>query len=44
MQSSSIPGLFFAGAATGPKNLPDTLAEARSAAMLIDEYIREAKL
>lgn len=41
LQKSNLEGLFFAGAATGPKTLPDTLHEARSAAMEIDNYITE---
>ena len=34
------PGLFLAGACTGPKTLIDTLGEARAAALAIYEYIR----
>ena len=41
LQKSKLPGLFYAGACTGPKTLPDTLHEARSAAMEIDRYIKE---
>lgn len=40
-QRSPQPGLFFAGAATGPKTLPDTLADARGAAVQIDKYLSE---
>lgn len=40
-QRSPMPGLFFAGAATGPKTLPDTLADARGAATQIDRYLTE---
>lgn len=40
-QRSPQPGLFFAGAATGPKTLPDTLADARGAATQIDRYLSE---
>ncbi len=42
MQATSIPGLFVAGAATGPKTLPDTIAEARAAASLIHEYLQKS--
>jgi len=35
---SEIPGLFFAGTCTGPKNIADTLADARSAALAIAGY------
>lgn len=41
LQKSKLPGFFYAGACTGPKTLPDTLHEARSAAMEIDRYIKE---
>ncbi len=41
LQKSKLPGLFYAGACTGAKTLPDTLHEARSAAMEIDRYIKE---
>ena len=41
LQKSKLPGLFYAGACTGPKTLPDTFHEARSAAMEIDRYIKE---
>ena len=40
-QRSPLPGLFLAGTATGPKTLPDTLADARAAAVLIDYYLSE---
>lgn len=40
-QRSPHPGIFLAGAATGPKTLPDTLADARAAAVLIDQYLSE---
>jgi heterodisulfide reductase subunit A2 len=36
---SGMPGLFFAGACTGPKNLTDALADARSAAMAVAKYL-----
>lgn len=38
-QKSKLPGIFTAGAATGPKTLPETLADARAAAIEIDEYL-----
>ena len=41
IQQSKLPGFFYAGACTGPKTLPDTLHEARSAALEIDRYIKE---
>ncbi|MDR1171799.1 MAG: FAD-dependent oxidoreductase [Bacteroidales bacterium] len=33
-------GVFVAGACTGPKTIPETLADARAAAVSIDGYIR----
>ena len=36
---SPKPGIFYAGACTGPKTVPETLAEARSAALEIHSYI-----
>ncbi len=39
IQKSKLPGVFYAGACTGPKTLPDTLHEARSAALEIDRYL-----
>ena len=33
-------GVFVAGTCTGPKTIPETLADARAAAVAIDEYIR----
>ncbi len=36
---SSRPGVFFAGACTGAKTVPETLAEARSAALAIHLYL-----
>ena len=38
---SDCKGIFFAGAATGPKTIPETLAEARSAALDIHHYLCE---
>ncbi len=40
-QESHHEGVFYAGACTGPKTLPETLAEARSAALKIDQYLKE---
>jgi heterodisulfide reductase subunit A len=40
-QRSPIPGIFLAGAATGPKTIPDTLADARAAATQIDKYLTD---
>ncbi len=37
-----IPGVFMAGACTGPKNITDTLNDARSAALEIDHYLTRA--
>jgi Heterodisulfide reductase, subunit A and related polyferredoxins len=37
---ASRPGIFFAGAATGPKTVPETLCEAGAAALAIDRYIK----
>ncbi len=36
---SSRPGIFFAGACTGAKTVPETLAEARAAALEIHQYL-----
>ena len=33
-------GVFVAGTCTGPKTIPETLADARAAAVAIDEYMR----
>lgn len=38
---SNRPGIFFAGACTGPKTVPETIAEARSAALSIHSYLEE---
>ncbi len=40
-QRSRLPGLFLAGAATGPKTLPETLADARGAVVEIDRYLSD---
>lgn len=36
---SSRKGIFYAGTCTGPKTVPETLAEARSAALNVHQYI-----
>jgi len=36
---SNRPGIFYAGACTGPKTVPETVAEARSAALCIHSYL-----
>jgi len=38
---SGRPGIFYAGACTGTKTVPETVAEARAAALAIHEYIAE---
>ena len=38
--SSSREGIFLAGAATGPKTIPETLSEASAAALAIDRYLK----
>ncbi len=40
---SSRPGVFYAGACTGAKTIPETLAEARSAALSIHNYFNKRK-
>lgn len=40
LQHSDLQGVFLAGTVTGAKTLPDTLHEARSAAMAIHEYLQ----
>lgn len=37
---SGQPGIFYAGACTGPKTVPETIAEARSAALSIHAYLK----
>ena len=43
LQQSNKPGVFFAGACTGPKPLPDSLHEARAAALAIHNYLQEGE-
>jgi len=38
--TSSREGVFFAGSATGPKTIPETLGEAANAALAIDRYLK----
>ncbi len=38
---SHSKGIFLAGAVTGPKTIPETLNEARAAAMAIDNYFKQ---
>jgi len=37
--NSAKKGIFYAGAATGPKTLPETLNEARAAALSVNNYL-----
>jgi len=37
---SGCEGIFYAGACTGPKTIPETVAEARSAALAIHNYLK----
>lgn len=37
--NSNRPGIFYAGSCTGPKTVPETIAEARSAALSIHTYL-----
>ena len=43
LQQSTKPGVFFAGACTGPKTLPDSLHESRAAALAIHNYLQEGE-
>ena len=36
-------GLFYAGTCTGPKTVPETVAEARSAALNVYNYLKGRK-
>ena len=38
-----VPGVFFAGACTGPKTIANTLHEANTAAFKISEYLNQGK-
>lgn len=37
---TEFPGVFVSGACSGPKSIPDTLADARSAALAVFEYLK----
>jgi len=37
---SPKPGIFYAGACTGPKTIPESVAEARAASLAIHNYVR----
>jgi len=37
--NSNRPGIYYAGSCTGPKTVPETIAEARSAALSIHSYL-----
>lgn len=43
ISESDRPGIFFAGTCTGPKTIPETMAEARSAALGVYNYIKSAR-
>jgi len=43
INEGSRPGLFYAGTCTGPKTIPETLAEARGAALAIHSYLNGSK-
>lgn len=40
INNSNISGLFYAGCCTCPKTIPETLADARSAAIAVDNYLK----
>ena len=40
---SDRDGIFFAGTCTGPKTIPETIAEARSAALNVYNYLKNRK-
>lgn len=42
-RSSSKKGIFYAGTCTGPKTLPETIADARATVCEIDKYFREER-
>lgn len=41
LQESERDGIFFAGACTGPKTIPESLSDARSAALAIHNYLNK---
>lgn len=40
---TEVDGVFLAGTCTGPKTIPQTIADASSAAIRIDEYLKKRK-
>ena len=40
---SDREGIFFAGTCTGPKTIPETISEARSAALNVYNYLKTRK-
>lgn len=44
IEQSNQRGIFYAGASTGTKTVPETLAEARAAALAIHKYINQGLL
>lgn len=42
--NTNVEGVFVAGCGSAPMNLTDTLADARSAAMNIIEYVKLKKI
>jgi heterodisulfide reductase subunit A len=38
---TEIPGLFVAGTCSGPKSVSDTLADARSAALAVADFLKK---
>ena len=41
--TSPREGIFYAGASTGPKTIPETLSEGATAALAIDRYLKSLK-
>ena len=41
---TDVPGVFVAGTAAGPKDIPDTIVEAGSAAMEVSQYLHRRQL
>jgi heterodisulfide reductase subunit A len=39
--ATSVPGIFVAGAAAGPKDIVDTITEAGAAAMQVTQWLRQ---
>ena len=42
IMESNRPGIFYAGACTGTKTVPETVAEARAAVLSIHHYLTQA--